>query len=67
MSSSNAVAEVSGALSGGAIYRSISARINNAVPQQAFDASRVLVEPPLRCADSDSPEGGGWTGIGGCE
>jgi hypothetical protein len=59
MISSYAVAQVSGALSGGAIYRSTSARINNTEPQQTFDASRVLVKPPLRCADSDSPKDSG--------
>jgi hypothetical protein len=67
MSSSNAVAQVSGALSGVAIYRSTSARINNTEPQQTLDASRILVEPPLQCADGDSPKVSEWPENGGCE
>jgi len=67
MSFSNVVVQVSGALSGVAIYRPTSARFNNTEPQQTFGASRVLVKPPLRCADSDSPEGSGWPGNGGSE
>jgi hypothetical protein len=67
MSSSSVVVQVIGALSGGAINRSTSARINNTEPQETFGASRVLVKPPLQCADSDSPEGSGWPANGGSE
>jgi hypothetical protein len=47
MSSFNAAVQVGGALSGVAIYRSTSARIINTELQQTFDASPVLVKPPL--------------------
>jgi hypothetical protein len=67
MNSSNVVAQVRGALSGVAIYRSATARINNTEPQQTFDTSRVLVDPPLQCSDSDSQTGSGWPGNGGRE